>query len=206
MTSTDLAARPAALEVPLSEPRVDTARVEYLVNELLIALGEDPTRDGLVGTPKRVADSWTSFLSPGPADAACFPEATLVGQMVLVDGVSVWSKCEHHLLPMNLKVTAAYLPGEKVLGLSKFGRIAQHYAGRLQVQERFTAQVADHLAATVGSQDIAVHVEGLHLCMSMRGVRMEDARTTTLQARGRFESGLVLAQQFLAIATRHRAA
>ncbi|MFG2918126.1 GTP cyclohydrolase I [Kitasatospora sp. NPDC048298] len=204
MTSTDLATRPAALEAAL--PRVDTARVESLVAELLDALGEDPTREGLAGTPKRVATWLSSFLSPGPADAVCFPEPRLVGQMVLVDGVSVWSLCEHHLLPMNLKVAAAYLPGEEVLGLSKFGRIAQHVAGRFQVQERFTGQVADHLVATVGSQDIAVHVEGQHLCMSMRGVRMEDARTTTLHARGRFETDPVLAQQFLTIATRYRAA
>ncbi|MGY0466713.1 GTP cyclohydrolase I [Kitasatospora sp. cg17-2] len=206
MTSTDLAARPAGIEAAPARPHIDTARIESLFTELLVALGEDPSRDGLVGTPRRAAASWASFLSPAPADAACFPEPQLVGQMVLVDGVSVWSKCEHHLLPMHLKIAAAYLTGEEVLGLSKFGRIAQHYAGRLQVQERFTAQVADHLAQAVGSPDIAVHVEGLHLCMSMRGVRMEDARTTTLQARGRFESDPVLSQQFLTIATRHRAA
>ncbi|MFE4512655.1 GTP cyclohydrolase I [Kitasatospora sp. NPDC056783] len=206
MSSTDLATRPAGAEAAPAQPCIDLARVECLFTELLVAFGEDPTREGLVGTPRRAAASWASFLSPAPADAACFPEPRLMGQMVLVDGVSVWSKCEHHLLPMHLTVAAAYLPGEEVLGLSKFGRIAQYYAGRLQVQERFTGQVADHLAQAVNSPDIAVHVEGQHLCMSMRGVRMEDARTTTLQARGRFEKDPVLSQQFLAIATRHRAA
>ncbi|MFD8782544.1 GTP cyclohydrolase I [Kitasatospora sp. NPDC059599] len=206
MTSTDLADSPTTLGPALPGARVDTARVESLVSDLLVALGEDPAREGLLDTPKRVAAWWSSFLSPEPANAACFPEPYLEGQMILVDGVSVWSLCEHHLLPMNLRVAAAYVPGEEVVGLSKFGRIAQYYAGRLQVQERFTAQVADHLAAVVGSEDIAVYVEGLHLCMSMRGVRMEAARTTTVRIRGRFGSDPVLSQQFLTTAARGRAA
>jgi GTP cyclohydrolase I len=105
------------------------------------------------------------------------------------------------MLPMNLEVAAGYVPAGEVVGLSKFGRIAQRYAGRLQVQERFTRQVADEIAAVIGSEGVAVAVRGTHLCMSMRGVRMEAARTTTLQAGGRFESDPVLSQQFLTLAT-----
>ena len=115
--------------------------------------------------------------------------------------MSVWSLCEHHMLPMNLQVTAGYVPDGEVVGLSKFGRIAQRHAGRLQVQERFTRQVAEDIASVIGSDDVAVAVRGTHLCMSMRGVRMEAARTTTLQAGGRFGSDPVLSQQFLTLAT-----
>ncbi|WP_264296625.1 GTP cyclohydrolase I [Streptomyces sp. C8S0] len=111
--------------------------------------------------------------------------------------MSVWSLCEHHMIPMNLQVAVGYLAEGEVVGLSKFGRVAKHFAGRLQVQERYTRQVAEHLAGVIGREDIAVAVRGLHLCMSMRGVRMEEARTTTLHSGGRFATDPVLSQQFL---------
>ncbi|MEU6230531.1 GTP cyclohydrolase I FolE [Streptomyces sp. NPDC047042] len=181
---------------------VDTVRVADLIGQLLTAIGEDPAREGLADTPARVAALYRDFLSPGPSAAAtCFTENHLSGQLVVVGGMSVWSLCEHHMLPMNLEVAARYVPAGEVVGLSKFGQIAQRYAGRLQVQERFTRQVADEIAGTIGSEDVAVTVRGTHLCMSMRGVRMEAARTTTLQAGGRFESDPVLSQQFLTLAT-----
>lgn len=202
MTSASLAglnptARSAA--PPSSEP-LDTDRVQDLIYQLLRALGEDPTREGLTGTPGRVASWWSTFLCPDAAPATCFTESFLSGQLVVVGGISVWSLCEHHLLPMNLRVAAGYVPAGEVVGLSKFGRIAQRHAGRLQVQERFTRQVTEDLAALIGSDDVAVAVRGTHLCMSMRGVRMEAARTSSLQAGGRFRSDPVLAQQFLALA------
>jgi GTP cyclohydrolase I len=104
------------------------------------------------------------------------------------------------MLPMSLQVTAGYVPDGEVLGLSKFGRIAQQFAGRLQVQERFTRQVFEYLTGVIGREDVAVRVRGTHLCMSMRGVRMDAALTTTLQVGGRFESDPVLSQQFLTLA------
>ncbi|GAA1215166.1 GTP cyclohydrolase I FolE [Kitasatospora nipponensis] len=180
---------------------VDTGRIADLIGQLLVELGEDPAREGLVDTPERVAAWWRAFLSPDDAAAAtCFTESQLSGQLVIVGGMSVWSLCEHHLLPMNLQVSAGYVPDGEVVGLSKFGRIAQHFAGRLQVQERFTQQFAEHLTGLIEREDVAVAVRGLHLCMSMRGVRMEDARTTTLHTRGRFASDPVLTQQFLTLA------
>jgi len=112
----------------------------------------------------------------------------------------VYSHCEHHLAPFFGVAHIAYVPTGRVLGLSKFARIAQRHAGRLQVQERFTRQVADEIACVTGSGDVAVAVRGTHLCMSMRGVRMEAARTSSLQTGGRFESDPVLSQQFLALA------
>lgn len=197
MTSTTVA--PPTPAVPRrARPSIDTDRVADLIGQLLVELGEDPQRDGLVETPKRVAAWWHDFLSPGSAPAATrFTEPQLAGQLVVVGSMSVWSLCEHHMIPMNLQVAVGYLAEDEVVGLSKFGRVAQHFAGRLQVQERYTREVAEHLADVIGSEDIAVAVRGLHLCMSMRGVRMEEARTTTLHSGGRFTTDPVLSQQFL---------
>ncbi|MEV3926967.1 GTP cyclohydrolase I [Actinomadura coerulea] len=186
----------------VSASPIDTARVRDLIAQLLSALGEDPDREGLTDTPGRVASWWNTFLSPDTAaTATCFPEPHLSGQLVIVGGMSVWSLCEHHLLPMNLQVVAGYVPAGRVLGLSKFGRIAQRHAGCLQVQERFTRQVAGEIAGVLGSDDVAVAVRGTHLCMSMRGVRMEEARTTTLHTGGRFDRDPLLSQQFLTLGT-----
>ncbi|WP_033355835.1 GTP cyclohydrolase I [Kitasatospora aureofaciens] len=180
---------------------IDTAHVADLISQLLTALGEDPTREGLIDTPNRVAAWWVEFFSPRDVTTVtCFSESQLSDQMVVVGGMSVWSLCEHHLLPMNLQVTAGYVPDGEVVGLSKFGRIAEHFAGRLQVQERFTEQVAEYLTSVIGRKDVAVAVRGMHLCMGMRGVRMEAARTTTLHIGGQFATNPVLNQQFLAAA------
>ncbi|MFH8255233.1 GTP cyclohydrolase I [Streptomyces roseolus] len=192
---------PSTTEPGRPMPRVDTSRVAALIGDLLVELGEDPAREGLNGTPERVATWWRDFLSPADAPAlTCFTESHLDGQLVVVGGMSVWSLCEHHMLPMNLQVTAGYVADGEVVGLSKFGRLAQFAAGRLQVQERFTRQVAEHLVGVLGREDVAVTVRGVHLCMSMRGVRMEDARTTTVHRGGRFRTDPVLSQEFLTIA------
>ncbi|GAA2213328.1 GTP cyclohydrolase I FolE [Nonomuraea monospora] len=197
--------RPSATAHPgraAPQPTVDTPRVTGLVRELLIALGEDPHREGLLDTPARVAAWWCSFLSPDPsAMATCFTETHASDQLVVVGGLNVWSLCEHHMLPMKLDAHVGYLADGTVLGLSKFGRIAQRYAGRLQMQERFTRQLADEVTTAIGSEDVAVTVHGVHLCMSMRGVRMEMARTSTVQAGGRFKTDPLLSQQFLTLST-----
>ncbi|MFE1190017.1 GTP cyclohydrolase I [[Kitasatospora] papulosa] len=200
------AALSTAIPAPTrSAPGIDTDRVAGLIGQLLVALGEDPTREGLVGTPDRVAAWWSTFLaSDNTAMATCFTESQLSDQLVIVGGMSVWSLCEHHMLPMNLQVTAGYVPDGEVVGLSKFGRIAQHIASRLQVQERFTRQFAEHLADVIGGKDVAVAVRGAHLCMSMRGVRMEEARTTTVHTGGRLASDPVLNQQFITLAAVQR--
>jgi GTP cyclohydrolase IA len=190
----------------LDPPPVDTERVAELVGQLLTALGEDPAREGLADTPARVASWWRDFLAPESPQVACFAETRLSGQLVVVGGMSVWSLCEHHMLPMHLEVAAGYVPNGEVVGLSKFGRIARRYAGRLQVQERFTRQVAEEIVGAIGNKDTAVAVHGTHLCMSMRGVRMEAARTTTLHATGSFRTDPVLSQQFLTVATAQQGA
>ncbi|GAA3821505.1 GTP cyclohydrolase I [Streptomyces chiangmaiensis] len=204
--TTSVARSEAALSAAVPAPgrratAINTSRVADLITQLIVELGEDPAREGLVGTPDRVAAWWSAFLSPDDASTAtCFTESQLNGQLVIVGGMSVWSLCEHHMLPMNLQVTAGYVPDGEVMGLSKFGRIAQHFAGQLQVQERFTRQVAEHLTDVIGREDVAVAVRGVHLCMSMRGVRMEAARTTTAHMGGRFKSDPMLNQQFLTFA------
>ncbi|WP_329431244.1 GTP cyclohydrolase I (plasmid) [Streptosporangium sp. NBC_01495] len=187
---------------PAAPRPVDAERVADLIGQLLTALGEDPARKGLAGTPARVAAWWRDFLTPDPsAMATCFTETHASDQLVVVGGLNVWSLCEHHMLPMKLDAHVGYLADGTVLGLSKFGRIAQRYAGRLQVQERFTRQLADEVAAAIGHQDVAVTVHGEHLCMSMRGVRMERARTSTVQAGGRLKTDPLLSQQFLTLTT-----
>ncbi|MFI1400660.1 GTP cyclohydrolase I [Streptomyces sp. NPDC020681] len=193
------------LQQTAPSPRpVDAERVAALVTQLLTALGEDPTREGLADTPTRVASWWADFLSPHTsANATCFTETGVNEQLIVVGGMSVWSLCEHHMLPMNLEVAVGYMPDGEVVGLSKFGRIAQRNAGRLQVQERFTEQVAAEITRATGSADTAVIVRGTHLCMSMRGVRMEPARTISSRKGGRFRTDPVLSQEFLTLATAH---
>ncbi|QUX24146.1 GTP cyclohydrolase I [Nocardiopsis sp. MT53] len=180
---------------------VDTARVAELVRELLVVLGEDPEREGLLATPRRVANWWREFLEPPAALVpTSFSETRLSDQLVVVSGMEVWSLCEHHLLPMRLELTVGYVPADSVLGLSKFARIARRHAGRLQLQERFTRQVAREVQEATGNEDVAVAARGEHLCMSMRGVRMESASTSTVLAFGRLREDAVLSQQFLAFA------
>ncbi|OEJ22130.1 GTP cyclohydrolase [Streptomyces agglomeratus] len=201
--TTSLASPATALgdALPGRAVAIDTAHVADLISQLLAALGEDPAREGLIDTPNRVAAWWADFLSPDDvATVTCFSESQLSDQLVIVGGMSVWSLCEHHMLPMNLQVAAGYVPDGEVVGLSKLGRIAEHFAGRLQVQERFTEQVAEYLTGVIGRKDVAVAVRGVHLCMGMRGVRMEAARTTTLHTGGRFATDPVLNQQFIAAA------
>ncbi|UNZ21364.1 GTP cyclohydrolase I FolE [Streptomyces sp. 891-h] len=204
MTTSVAGSEPDLSALPVtgrSSAAIDTDRVADLMTQLLVELGEDPAREGLAGTPDRVAAWLNAFLTPDDgATATCFTESRLSDQLVVVGGMNVWSLCEHHMLPMNLQVTAGYVPEGEVVGLSKFGRIAQRFAGRFQVQERFTRQVVEELTSVIGSGDVAVTVRGTHLCMSMRGVRMEAARTTTVHTGGRFRTDVVLSQQFLTLA------
>jgi GTP cyclohydrolase IA len=182
--------------------RVDTARVAELYRQLLIELGEDPSRDGLRGTPGRIAAWWSEFLDhDSGTTAAVFKfEPSGGDHLVVVGGISVYLLCEHHLLPMRLTVSIGYLPAGQVLGLSKFARIAHAHARRLQLQERFTDSVAQDVVTVTGSGDVVVVAEGEHLCMSMRGVREPQARTTSIKLSGRLRDEPDLASQLLTLA------
>ncbi|MCC2275462.1 GTP cyclohydrolase I [Streptomyces sp. ET3-23] len=193
-------------DTTLRRPPVDAARITDLYRQLLGALGEDPEREGLRGTPERIARWWQEFLDhdPGRTDTV-FDEELTAGteQMVAVRGISAWSLCEHHLLPMRLELTIGYRPCESVLGLSKFARIVSDHAHRLQLQERIIDGVATDVAKATGSADVGVVADGEHLCMSMRGVRQDQARTLSHSFSGAFAGHSPLGDRLLAIATGH---
>lgn len=170
----------------------ETAHIGQLTQQWLAAIGEDPEREGLQRTPQRVAKAW-SFLAAGYGETL----ADVVGEgvfeaegseMVIVKDIEFYSMCEHHMLPFYGRAHVAYIPTNKILGLSKFARIVDLYARRLQVQERITTQVADAVQELLEPQGVAVMLEGIHLCMAMRGVQKQNSSTTTNAMRGIFKS------------------
>ena len=172
---------------------VDLARVEKAVRELLIAIGEDPERSGLVRTPERVARAYTEmfaglFVDPDEVLQTTFDEDH--DELVLVKDIPLYSICEHHLVPWHGTAAVGYIPGAdgRITGLSKLARVVDLYAKRPQVQERLTSQVADAVMRRLEPQGVIVVVEAEHLCMAMRGVRKPGSTTTTSAVRGIFQS------------------
>jgi len=167
---------------------VDTERIAAAVREILIAIGEDPDRDGLVETPERVARAYKemfSGLETDPADVLAKTFEIDHDEMVLVRDIEVWSTCEHHLLPFTGVAHVAYIPAKgRITGLSKLARLVDAFAKRPQVQERLTTQVADALVEYLHPQGVMVVIECEHLCMTMRGVRKPGAKTVTSAVRG----------------------
>ena len=168
---------------------VDLPRIEAAVREILAAVGEDPDREGLLDTPKRVAESYAEILSglrQSPADVLTTTFDIGHDEMVLVRDIELWSMCEHHLVPFTGLAHVAYIPNRdgKITGLSKLARLVDVYAKRPQVQERLTTQVADALVALLEPRGVMVVIEAEHLCMTMRGVRKAGARTMTSAVRG----------------------
>lgn len=175
--------------------------MEDIVRKLLEALGEDPARDGLRETPRRVAKS-LSFLTSGYrtniddlVNNALFDVE--YSEMVIVREVDFYSLCEHHLLPFFGKCHVAYLPSKKVIGLSKIPRIVDMFARRLQVQERLTEQIADAITDKIRPLGVAVVMEATHLCMAMRGVEKQNSLTVTSAMRGTFRSDARTRHEFL---------
>lgn len=168
---------------------VDVARAEAAVRELLLAVGEDPDREGLRDTPARVARSYDEVfagLDAGPADVLGTTFDIDHSEMIIVKDIEVYSTCEHHLVPFHGVAHVGYIPGAdgKVTGLSKLARLVDLYARRPQVQERLTTQVAEALEAHLDVAGVIVVIECEHLCMSMRGVRKPGSRTITSAVRG----------------------
>jgi GTP cyclohydrolase I len=178
---------------------VDTDRLARLGREFLEAIGEDPDRDGLTGTPERWARMWGEFIDyqPGSINTS-FEHRGGTDDLVAVSGIQVWSCCEHHLLPFSATIAIGYLPGKTILGLSKFGRVAHDAAHRLQVQERLVSQIADRIMDLTESPDVAVVAQGEHLCMTMRGIRTAATMTSSVM-RGRFRDLSPLRAEFLAL-------
>ena len=177
----------------MSDGGFDLARIEHAIREILLAVGEDPDRDGLRGTPARVAraiDEQFAGLRLRPADVLTTVFDADHEEMVLVRDIELYSTCEHHLLPFFGSAHVGYIPNEKgqITGLSKLARLVDLYARRPQVQERMTSQIADALMDTLEPRGVIVIIEAEHLCMSMRGVRKPGAKTVTSAVRGCFLS------------------
>lgn len=178
---------------------VDHARIEAAVREILLAVGEDPDRDGLLGTPGRVARSYEELFAGLGVDPAELLSTTFdIGheEFVLVRDVELISTCEHHLLPFVGVAHVGYIPGPggRVTGLSKLARLVDIYARRPQVQERLTSEVADALVEHIGASGVIVVVEAEHMCMTMRGVRKRGSRTITSAVRGQLRNAATRAE------------
>ncbi len=187
--------------VPLAHHRpVDALRAEAAVRDLLDALGLDVTSDGLADTPARVARLYEELLTPRPFRATTFDNDAGYDELVLVSDIPVTSLCEHHLLPFRGVAHVGYVPGQRIVGLSKLARLVETFARRPQVQERLTAQVADWLQAHLAPKGVGVVVEAEHLCMSLRGVRAVGARTVTSSLYGLLRDDPSSRQEFLALA------
>nr|WP_242659129.1 GTP cyclohydrolase I FolE [Thermostaphylospora chromogena] len=178
----------------MTEPlKVDSARIEKAVREILLAIGEDPDRDGLRDTPARVARAYAeqfAGLGQTPEDVLTTVFDADHDEMVLVKDIEVYSTCEHHLVPFYGVAHVGYIPNEKgqITGLSKLARLIDVYARRPQVQERMTSQVADALDRVLEPRGVIVVIEAEHLCMTMRGVRKPGAKTITSAVRGSFRT------------------
>jgi GTP cyclohydrolase IA len=176
--------------------RVDYPRLLALGRELLLAIGEDPEREGLQETPRRWADAWREFIEYDPGTTETTFSSVASDQLVCVSGIRVASLCEHHLLPFWCEVSIGYIPNDKVLGLSKFARIAHQFAHRLQLQERLGQQIADEITRITGTENVAVVLKGEHYCMAARGIRTP-GRMTSSVLRGVFRTESQTRMEFL---------
>jgi GTP cyclohydrolase IA len=180
---------------------IDQSAIRSAVEQMLLAFGEDPDREGLRNTPDRVARMFAELLEGYRTDPiamindACFDIS--YDEMVVVRDIEFYSLCEHHLLPFMGRAHVAYLPKGRVIGLSKIPRVVDLFARRLQVQEKMTRQIADFINELLHPHGVAVVLEGLHLCSMMRGVRKHDARMTTSAMLGAFRASLATRQEFL---------
>ncbi len=191
-----------------NRPNVTDEEMMQAVRTLLLGLGEDPDREGLKDTPKRVVKA-LQFLTKGYHESldellngAVFTEDA--NEMVLIRDIDIFSSCEHHILPILGRAHVAYIPNGKVIGLSKIARICEMYARRLQVQERLTLQIADALQGLLKPQGVAVVVEASHMCMVMRGVQKPGSWTVTSAMRGVFAEDAKTREEFMNL-IRHKA-
>jgi GTP cyclohydrolase I len=190
--------------VPAGGGVVDTERIEHAVREILIAVGEDPDRDGLRRTPRRVAEMYAEIFSGLHDDPSRHLVATFEAEhdeMVMVRDIPLYSLCEHHLTPFHGRAHVAYIPNEegRITGLSKLARLVDGFARRPQVQERLTTQIADALMERLQPRGAFVMIEAEHLCMSMRGVRKPGALTVTSAVRGSFKDSAATRSEAMAL-------
>ena len=178
---------------------VDVEAAERAVTDLLSALGHDVTSEHLAETPRRVVEAYTELLSPEPFRLTTFPNDEDYDELVLARSIPLHSLCQHHLLPFVGVAHVGYLPGRRIVGLSKLARVVEHCSRGLQTQERLTKQVADLLDEHLAPKGVGVVIEAEHLCMSMRGVRKPGSVTVTSAVRGMFKANPATRAEALSI-------
>jgi GTP cyclohydrolase I len=187
------------LRVVHDRQEVNLPAAERAVRDLLLALGRDPRAPHLADTSRRVATSLTEMLTPREFDLTTFPNAENYDELVLAKSIPVQSLCEHHMLPFTGVAHVGYLPGERILGLSKLARVVELFARDLQVQERLTVQVAGWLQEHLVPKGVGVVIEAEHMCMSMRGVQARGSRTITSSVHGLLREDARSRQEFFAL-------
>ena len=177
--------------------------MENLITELLKQIGEDPEREGLIKTPERVARAWKENTAGYHEDPGAMVRKALFEaegkEMIVVNDIDFYSMCEHHLLPFFGKAHVAYIPGKKIVGLSKIARVVEVFARRLQVQERMTAQIAHCLMDNLDAAGVAVVLHAQHLCMMMRGIRKQNSFAVTSEMLGAFADDPKTRGEFLTL-------
>ena len=206
MTSNNGHVAGLALAAPLAShdsPReIDRPRAERAARELLLALGADVESSGLRDTPRRMADAYAELLTPQPFRATTFPNDDGYDELIVARAIPFHSLCMHHLLPFHGVAHIGYLPGERIIGLSKLGRVVELFARDLQIQERLTTQIAGWLQRELEPNGVGVVLEAEHMCMSLRGVQKFGARTVTSALHGLIRDDARTRQEFLALTTR----
>jgi GTP cyclohydrolase IA len=188
------------LRVVYGRKDVNLPAAEQAVRDLLLALGRDPASPHLADTPRRVAESFTEMLTPREFDLTTFPNDEHYDELVLARSIPVQSLCEHHMLPFTGIAHVGYLPGERILGLSKLARVVELFARDLQVQERLTVQVANWLQEHLAPKGVGVVIEAEHMCMSLRGVQASGSRTITSSVQGVLREDSASRQEFFMLA------
>ena len=193
----------AAPPSPDTQPRrIDHAAVQRATRDLLRAVGADVDAKGLDETPRRVADAYAELLTPQPFRATTFPNDDGYDELIVARAIPFHSLCMHHLLPFHGVAHIGYLPDERIIGLSKLGRVVEFFSRDLQIQERLTTQVADWLERELEPKGVGVVLEAEHLCMSLRGVQKLGAKTVTSALHGLVRDDPRTRQEFLTLTTR----
>src|SRR5690349_24919290 len=182
--------------------KIDHSAVQRAARELLLALGADVDAEGLRETPRRMADAYTELLTPQPFRATTFPNDDGYDELIVARAIPFHSLCMHHLLPFQGVAHIGYLPGERIIGLSKLGRVVELFARDLQLQERLTTQIARWLERELEPKGVGVVLEAEHMCMSLRGVQKLGATTVTSALHGLIRDDARTRQEFLALTTR----
>lgn len=200
MTMTDLTSAVVNPRAERDRRVIDLPAAQRAVADLLVALGEDPHSEHLADTPRRVAQAYQELLTPSDFNLTTFANDEGYEELVLAKNIPMRSLCQHHMLPFHGVAHVGYLPGARILGLSKLARVVDLFSRGLQVQERLTKQVADYLQETLAPQGVGVVIEAEHMCMTLRGIQAVGSATVTSSMHGVLRSDARSRQEFMSIA------